>query len=211
MSEGIISEVTSKTCRNCQVSNLIEDVKIARCVRCNSIYCIHFASSIDPAYCVECLSDISLHKEIVTKEYIHEKYDEETDQVMTTTYKRRAKSIKLEGLDWLFVQRKIVSMRDEELELAIEYHREILNAMLAEREDRKAKFLHRYAGVKVNTEGVNIDSASTLTTTTKRTRTISSTKATATANSLMQSMLAGGMNAAALLKLLEQAKAGVVK
>ena len=208
MPEGIVEQAASKTCRNCQVSNLLEEVKLARCSRCNAIYCVHFASNVDPAYCVECLANVELHKEIVTKTYVHESYDEETDTVHTTEYKRRARSIKLEGLDWLFAQRKIVSMSDESLELAIEYHREILNAMLAEREDRKAKYMHRYAGIKPGTETVNVDTATTSSTTVKKVRTISSTKATATASAVMQSMLAQGMDAATLLQMLQQAQSG---
>lgn len=204
-----LESAISKTCRNCQVANLSEDVRIARCKRCSSIYCVHFASSIDPAFCVECLSNVTLNKEIITKTYTHEHYDEETDTTTTTEYKRRAKSIRLEGLDWLFIQRKIVQMRDEELELAIEYHREILHAMLAEREDRKAKFLHRYAGVKPSTETVNIDGSTT--TTVKKTRTISSTKAAATASSVLESMLNSGTDAATLLKMLEGLQKGVTK
>lgn len=208
MSEGVISEVTSKTCRACQVSNLSEDIRISRCTKCRSLYCTHFTSNIDPQYCVECLSDISLQKETVVKTYTTESYDENTDTTTTSVYKRRAKSIKLEGLDWLFAQRKIVSMSDESLELAIEYHREILTGMMAEREDRKAKFMHRFAGIKAGHESVNVDSATSSSTVVKRTRTISSTKASATASAAMQAMLAQGMDAASLLKMLEGLQGG---
>ena len=198
-------EATSRTCRLCLESNLTEEIRLSRCVRCGLVYCIHFASNIDPAQCIECLSDVSLHKEIVTKTYVHEKYDEETDTLTTTEYKRKARSIKLDGLDWLFAQRKIVQMSDESLELAIEYHREILNGMLAERERRKTEFLHRYAGVKtVPSPSGKTDSATSSSTEVKRTRTISSTKTQANANAVMQSMLAGGLNAKQLLEMLEK-------
>jgi hypothetical protein len=166
------------------------------------IFCIHFASNIDPAYCTECLSDITLHKEIVTKTYVHESYDEKTDTMHQTEYKRRAKSIKLEGMSWLFAQRKIAQMSDESLELSIEYHREILNGLLTERADRQAKFMHRFAGVKMPAP-TSVDGATTSSTEVKRTKTISSTKATANANAVIQSMMNSGMDAAALLKMLE--------
>jgi len=203
---------TSKTCRHCLEANLVEEVKLARCSQCNAVYCIHFASNIDPAHCTECLSDVTLHKETVTKTYTHESYDEATDTVNTTEYKRKARSIKLEGLDWLFAQRKIVQLSDESLELAIEYHREVLNGMLSERERRKAEYLHRFASVKT-VYPTTIDGAASSTTTVKRTKTISSTKAAATANGILQSMAAGGMNAAAILALMEKvaAQTGVKK
>ena len=207
MEESALKTATAKTCRNCQVSNLTEDVRIARCVKCGSIYCVHFASNIDPQYCVECLADITLHKESIVKTYTHESYDEETDTVTTTEYRRRATSFKLEGLDWLFAQRKIVSMRDEELELAIEYHRELLQGMLHERDDRRTKKMHRFAGVRLGTETVSVGSDTT--TIVKKSRTISSNKATATASAVMESMLKGGMDAAQLLALLQAAQKGV--
>jgi hypothetical protein len=196
-------QATSKTCRHCLEANLVDEVKLARCSQCNAVYCIHFASNIDPTLCIECLSDVSLHKEVVTKTYVHESYDEETDTLNTTEYKRKARSIKLEGLDWLFAQRKIVSMSDESLELAIEYHREILNGMLSEREQRKAEYMHRFASVKT-VYPTTVDGATSASTTVKRTRTISSNKAAATANGLLQSMQAGGMNAAQILQMLEK-------
>ena len=211
MAESEIQSALAKTCRNCQVANLIEDVKINRCSKCESIYCTHFASAIDPQYCIECLADVTLHKEIVTKTYTHETYDEETDTTITTQYSRRAKQLKLEGSDWLFVQRKIVNMSDDALELAIEYHREILQAMMHEREDRRTKYLHRFAGVKLGTETVSSNtSADGLTV--KKTKTISSTKAAATATGMMESMLASGkMDAATLLKMLQDMTSKAVK
>lgn len=205
-----VAAALAKTCRNCQVANLTEEIRIQRCVKCHGIYCIHFASGIDPQYCTECLAEITLHKEVITKEYTHESYDEETDTVTQTTYRRRAKSLKLEGMDWLFAQRKIVSMSDDAMELAIEYHREILQAMVHEREDRKAKYMHRFAGVRATASGqVNVGDPSGLTI--KKTKVISSTKAAATATSLAQSMLASGMDAATLLKMLQDAQAKGVK
>jgi hypothetical protein len=103
-------------------------------------------------------------------------------------------------------------MSDESLELAIEYHREVLNGMLSEREQRKAEYMHRYANVKT-VYPTTIDGATSGSTTVKRTRTISSNKAAATANGLIQSLQAGGMNAAQILAMMEKiaAQAGVKK
>lgn len=190
--------IQSKVCNTCLQSNLIEEIKIAHCSKCQAIYCIHFASSIDPSQCTECCSDVSVTKEVVTKTYEH--YNEETDVV--TKYNRRARSIKIDGMDWLFAQRKIVTLTDDELELAIEYHRGILNGMLKEREERRIKHAHRFAGVQIPKSaltGVVSDSHIEV----KRSRTISSSKQEATAASLMKAMLAGGMKAEDLLKMLE--------
>jgi hypothetical protein len=197
-----ITQAASKTCRTCLEGNLVQDIRIARCVKCELLYCTHFASTIDPQYCTECLSDVTLHKEVVTKTYSY--YNEETDTV--TEYKRRARYIKLEGLDWLFAQRKIVALSDNELELAVEYHREILNGMLKEREERRIKQLHRYANTVADKVTHNLDSAQVTEQSVKRTKTIQSSKAAATANATMAAMLAGGMTAAELLAMLQKVK-----
>ena len=202
-----LQEVTSKSCRNCIESNLVAEIRISRCIKCNSLYCIHFASNIDPQYCTECLSDVSMIKETVIKTYTH--YNEETDTI--SEYKRRARLIRLEGLDWLFAQRKIVSMSDDSLELAIEYHREILTGMLKEREERRIKQSHRYAGIKENRETVNVDNATSGATSVKRTKTIQSSKAQATANGVLQSMLASGKSIDDIMNLLQKAAGGIKK
>lgn len=200
-----LQETASKTCRACIESNLIQEVKIARCVKCNSLYCVHFASNIDPAHCTECLSDVSMYKETITKTY--EYYNEDKEEVVQ--YKRRAKLVRLDGLDWLFAQRKIVSMSDEALELAIEYHREILSGMLSEREERRIKKMHRFANVKEGMETVGIkDNSTSSSTTVKRTKTINSSKAQSTANAMMQAMLAQGMSIEKIMDMLTKAVGG---
>src|SRR5208282_1497180 len=193
-----IEKSTAKVCKHCLELNLIEEIKIARCSKCNSIYCIHFASSIDPSQCTECLADVSVTKDVVTKTYEH--YNEETDVV--TEYKRRARSIKINGMDWLFAQRKIISLTDDELELAIEYHRGILNGMLKEREERRMKYAHRFAGVSIPEETLTgVSSTSNIEV--KRTKTISSSKQEAAASSMMKALLASGFKLEDIMKILE--------
>lgn len=189
----LMGDSINHVCPTCMSLSLTDEIKTARCTQCNRIYCVHFASSIDPAQCVECLSDLSLTKETVIKEYEH--YNEETDVV--TRYRRKATSIKLDGLNWLFSQRKIVSLSDDDLELAIEYHRQILTGMISERETRRIAKAHRFAGIQMPKS-----SDSSTHTTTKIKKSIKSTKTGATVDSLMQSMLAGGMTPEQMLALL---------
>jgi hypothetical protein len=210
--EPTLQSISSRTCRACLESNLTEEIRLARCIKCNLIYCVHFASTIDPSQCTECLAEISLHKEIVTKTYTHESYDEDTDTTTTTEYRRRAKSIRLDGMDWLFAQRKIITQSDDSLELAIEYHRQILNGMLAERERRRTEFMHRYAGVKVDSNpSGQVDVLSASSVEVKKTKTISSTRAVQNANAVMQSMMGQGMDAKKILEMLEKIAGGVKK
>ena len=189
-----------KCCPTCLESNLIDEIKISRCAQCSVLYCIHLASSIDPSKCTECLSDVTLIKETITKTYEH--YNEEMDVV--TVYKRRAKSIRLEGMDWLFAQRKILQMSNDSLELAIEYHRALLNGLLQEREARRIKHAHRYAGVALPKPSVQTDVTTSTTTTTKVKKSIKSTKENATANGVMQAMLAKGLTPQQMIEMLSK-------
>ena len=185
-------------CPACLERNLLEEFQISRCGRCSLMYCIHLASSIDPACCVSCLADVSLVKETITKTYEH--YNEETDVV--TMYKRRAKSIKLEGVDWLFQQRKISTMSDDSLDLAIEYHRALLNGLLAEREMRRIAHAHRFAGVAMPKSSTQSDGATTTSTTVKTTKKIQSTKPTATAAGIMAGLMSKGLTPQQILQMI---------
>lgn len=184
----------NNVCSVCMSANLLEEIKIARCATCNKIYCVHFASAIDPAHCLECLSEISLIKETVVKEYQH--YNEDTDVV--TTYRRKAERIKLEGMNWLFAQRKQAILTDDEIELAVEYHRSYLNGLLGEREARRVAKAHRFAGVQMPS-----GSPDRSVTTTKTKKTIKSTKEEKTVQGILQSLNASGLSAADILKLLQ--------
>jgi len=132
-------------CDECLTDNLIKRIGIISCSKCKRGFCIHFASKIDPQYCGECMSDVQVSKETIHKVYEH--YNEETD--IYTRYSRKARRINISGQDWLFAQRKIKDLTDEELDMVIEYHRSMCNLLLAENEERKNKKMHRYAGVKV--------------------------------------------------------------
>lgn len=138
----LIEDTETTICILCREVNLTDRVVFNTCKRCGETYCLHYASTIDPGYCTHCLHDVQVREEIVTKTETH--YNEETDKTYTKT--RRAKRISLGGMHWLFQARKIQMMTDLELELAIEYHRDTLNSMLYERDERRSQKAHRNAG-----------------------------------------------------------------
>lgn len=178
-------------CDICKEKNLTTNLHFVTCLRCSQIYCVHFASSIDPSNCTQCCSDVTMTDQTIVKKTEH--YNEDTDKVYTKTSK--ARQIQFSGLDWLFYQRRIRDLNDTELALALEYHRGIYNAMIFERDQRRAEYAHRNAGKKLSFP--NTASAVTkTTTTTKKTKTI---KATATSSPMA--------NIAALLQeLIKQGK-----
>lgn len=196
--EPAIEAASQRVCRACLESNLTSELIIARCSRCTLLFCTHFTSNIDPQYCTECLSNISLHKEIVTKTY--DITDEEGKVIKQVSRSARLK--RLEGFDWLFAQRKIYTMSDESLELAIEYHREILTGMLNEREQRRTKFLHRFANVKYE---IPPKDSTTSTTTVKKVKTVSSNRDSAMASAMLKVFLAQGMTIEQIMEKIEKA------
>lgn len=190
--------IGSNVCDQCAYDNLTKNVGILQCDRCKNPYCTHFASKIDAGtYCVGCLSNIDVTIGTVVKTVEH--YNEQTDTV--TKYSRRAKEIRIEGLDWLFVQRKINTLTDAELNAYIEYHRAYCNLLLVESETRRNAKAHRYAGVKVVPTTASI--MTTTVTTTKKSTTTKSNKAQAQVEALMNSLL-GSMSLDQLSALLKK-------
>ena len=195
--------LTSTVCDVCLELNLTHKPEIIYCARCSKPFCYHFASSIDVQYCVNCMSDISVSKSVITKTYEHK--NEETGQ--KTFYRRKAREIQVGGLDWLFAQRKIVEISDMELDLVIEYHRNILGLEISEQETRRTAKMHRYAGVKFHIPTPATTTATSGTsTTTKRTRTISKNKAAEQLAALLKSVQSKGITAEQIAQMLKAQK-----
>lgn len=195
--------LASVVCEVCLELNLTTK-SVIKCARCDKAFCFHFASSIDPQYCVNCMSDMSVTKQTITKTYEHK--NEETGQI--AYYRRKAREIKIEGLDWLFAQRKITELSDTELDLAIEYHRNIYSLMLTEQERRRNEKMHRYAGITVkiptHSTSTGTKSSSTVTTTVKKTRTVSKDKAAEQVAALLRSMLAKGLKPEDIARMMKK-------
>ena len=182
--------LTSTVCDSCLELNLLTKSSIA-CARCGQAFCLHFASTVDAQYCVNCMSDISITKQVITKSYEHS--NPETGA--RSFYRRRAREIQIKGLDWLFAQRKIAELADVELDLAIEYHRNIEQLMIAEQERRRNAKMHRYAGVSFKiapTPGTEVTDSKT--TTVKKSRTVSKNKQAEQLAALLKSMMAKGVD-----------------
>jgi hypothetical protein len=195
------SHLTVTVCDVCLELNLTHSTSVIRCARCGQAFCFHFASAVDVQYCVNCLSDISVSKSAITKTYEHK-----NAQGDTVFYRRRAREIQIKGLDWLFAQRKIVELSDLELDLSIEYHRNILSLMCIEQEQRRTAKMHRYANVKIHITPSVIDVSHTTTTTTvKKTRTVSKTKAQEQLAALLKNMAAKGMTMDKIAAMLKKA------
>jgi hypothetical protein len=190
-----------------------------RCLRCDRLYCSHFASAVDPMFCTFCLSDITLEDTIIKKTVASKSLSGKKTFYRTMT----ARYLVFKGEDWMFAQRRVGTLSDSELELMIEYHREIKDRMLDERENRKieanrAKLKKMITGMSgasgkipgkngVNTDGslIGLDATTVTTTTVKRTR-ISATQtnsAQVAVQQIMALLKAKGMTE-------EQAKATLI-
>jgi hypothetical protein len=194
------AHIAALVCDVCLELNLTTK-SVIRCAKCEQAFCFHFASNIDAQYCVNCMSEMSISKSIVTKTYEHK--NDETGAI--SFYRRKARDIKIEGLDWLFAQRKINELADVELDMAIEYHRNICSLMMAESERRRNEKMHRYAGINVKIPTPSTTTVTEGTTTTvKKTRTVSKDKASESAAAILASMMAKGMNIQDILKAIKK-------
>ena len=189
--------ISSNVCDVCMRDNLLQKVGIIYCNKCRAPFFLHYASKIDVRYCVDCFSEMDLTKEVIHKTYEH--YNEVTDTI--TKYSRKARRIALTGESWLFAQRRIKDMTDAELDMEIEYHRQMFQLIAAEAEERKNRKVHRFAGVRVKVPSTT--SSSTTVTVSKKVSKTSSTTAQAKLSALLGTMLAKGMTPdmiAAMLK-----------
>lgn len=192
----------SHVCDTCTGDNLLKSIGILKCAKCRNPFCIHFASKYDPAhFCVSCGSEIELSSSIVTKEYKHERYDEETDTISTTMYTRRAKEYKLAGETWMFNQRRVRDLTDAELDIAIEFHRQYLQLLCADQDRRRAEKAHRNAGVKFQMPS-GITSTTSTVVETKKTTVVKTDKAKAQAAAAFSVLLAQGMTMEDIMKAL---------
>ena len=193
-----------KVCENCELKNLTEAIGIAKCSRCSSKFCEHFSSIVDTKYCVECLAEIKVEKEVVVQ--LTPFYTKETGELQ---YKRGrlATDIRISGTDWLFMSRKIPTLTDLELELVIEYHKSMAQLLLDERETRRMNYRHRFAGVKVTNTGSA--SGESVVVETKTTKSISSTKNGQSAKALVEGMLNSGKTMAEIMSFIQQLKQNI--
>ena len=191
--------LTELVCDCCLELNLVTKSCI-KCARCDQPFCLHFASTIDAQYCVNCMSEMSVTKEVVTKIYEHR--NAETGE--THFYRRKARAIKIDGLDWLFSQRKIVELSDIELDLSIEYHRNILNLMIAEQERHRNERMHRYANIVFKPSHSATKVSDSTTTTVKKTRTVSKDKASEQLQAIMKAMLSKGLTVEQIQAMLKK-------
>ena len=145
-------KIDDTVCSECAFGNLVKNVGIKRCIRCDKAFCSHFACTITPLeYCVNCMGNLELERKVVTTKI--DVYDLETDTIKT--YRRRPyRSIHINGDDWLFAQRRIGALSDVELELSIEFHREYLQLLAVEQDRRKAERLHKQSATKLPPPGI---------------------------------------------------------
>ncbi len=180
-------------CDVCFEANLTQAVHICQCASCETEYCRHHASAVDPGHCVECVSQVEVTESIIQKTELHTSPDGSSH----VTRSRKARQIKVGGLHWLFIQRKIPTLSDAELTVAIEYHRALYDSLVYEREKRRIDMFHRNAGkqfkLPVTTDGTTV----TTTVTTKKsrtTKTVKQDKASANMQALIELLKAKGLS-----------------
>lgn len=148
MEEAESLESPEKVCSTCLGDNLLRDIGIKKCARCCEPFCIHHASIYDSVYyCTYCLHDITLTRTVLSK--TSEVRDCETGELLDT-FRRKAVSTTLGGLDWLFIQRLNQTLTDAELATKYEYFRQNISQLLTDIDKRRAEKAHKLAAKKIH-------------------------------------------------------------
>lgn len=192
-------EENSNICEVCLSDNLLKAVGIRACPRCNKGFCVHYASKFDAQYCVDCMSEITVTENQITK--ITEHYNEITDKLVR--YSQRAKQIKLDGQDWLFAQRRVKDLNEAELAATIEYHISYYRLLVLEAEERRVAHAHRNAGVRMSSP---TSVTTSVTTTINKSTQAKSTKQQAQMSALIGAMIAKGMTMEQIMAMLKGGK-----
>lgn len=189
-------------CDSCLERNLTEPIHEQTCVNCGELYCIHHASVVDPVHCSQCVDDVQMEEHEIHKVSTHH-----TPAGQVSTRSRKARQITIGGLHWLFAQRKIPTLTDDQLSLAIQYHRALYESLNYERDKRRIESFHRNSGVKFSTGSTTTSNSTS--TVTRKTRSIKNVKPEVAAENLaqiMQNLLKSGLSPADIKSLLLGAK-----
>lgn len=204
-------EIGHKVCIICKEENLKQSIHLMECPRCVELYCLHFSSSVDPSFCSDCNHKVELVDQTYTR--IDSFKIPATASEEAKDYKRISKSRQLifSGLDWLFFQRKIYTLSDIELALAVEYHHTIYQSMLAERERRKIEYFHRNAGkptplristgdtISGNSKSITVKSSSSI-------KAVKQNKAEVQLKAVIEQLLKAGLSAEQIQTMLAKGK-----
>ena len=188
-------------CDICLVENLTAPINHGICARCAITFCAHFASGIDPQFCMHCMKELEITEELLIRKSTH--VNEDTNQTYTRT--QRARHIVFGGTDWLFMQRKINTISDAELGMAIEYHQAIYNGMIYERERRRIEHFHRNANkpYRVSTNGVESTDGTDITIKkTRKTKVLTPETAEVKMRAALEAMLKSGLTQQQILSML---------
>lgn len=195
--EGAIGE---KICTVCKEQNLIQEVHFITCPRCTGLFCVHYASGVDMAYCNDCCVCVELTDQIITRIDTHKS----EDGLKTYETKSKARQLIFTGLDWLFYQRKINTLSDAELALAVEYHHAIHGSMVMERDKRKIEYFHRNAGkqIRISTgEAITEEKTSTTISSKKTTRTVKQKTSDVELKAMIEQLMKSGLDVNAIAKM----------
>jgi hypothetical protein len=194
----VAPDPVSIVCLQCTEENLTDKIFLAHCTDCNRLYCRHRASVVDSNYCSDCLSDVTLTVEKI--HVVETVVSPKTGNSYTKT--QTGRRITLGGAQWLFHQRRIKDLTEDELELTIQYHFTTYIGLIKERDQRKAEHMRRNAKklYKVSEPLVPAPTSSTTKTTTKTTKTTKPIGHSAKIQAMMAQMAAMGLSAEDLLK-----------
>jgi hypothetical protein len=141
-------------CYNCIALSKPEELQgkelRINCTRCDRPYCDKCASTTDPQFCCNCLTDFQaiIRDETYNGvEHIRviDPKGEKEDSVVSIPYRTKYKQITLMGTDWLFYETAIANMSDTQLAAALQWHKAAVSEIEIEVTERKIKHAQHLA------------------------------------------------------------------
>jgi hypothetical protein len=141
-------------CYNCIALSKPEELQgkelRINCTRCDRPYCDKCASTTDPQFCCNCLTDFqAIIKDETYNGVEHirviDPKGEKEDSIVSIPYRTKYKQITLMGTDWLFYETAIANMSDTQLAAALQWHKAAVSEIEIEVTERKIKHAQHLA------------------------------------------------------------------
>ena len=143
--EGKVTKMTVATCWLCDTE---ENIVNTHCAKCKKAYCRTCASKLEPAfYCDDCYKDV----EIIEQTYERVTTDFDLKKEELVRHKASCKQIMYKGIDWMFHQKFLCTMSEEEQRTTLQMYKAEVTLLESELLEKSIRRTHD----KVAMENVN--------------------------------------------------------
>lgn len=137
-------------CHICQAKGEPSDVSAElriNCNRCDKPYCSTHASKVDIQFCEECVQDFVVEEKTIVK--VEDDFNLKKNTIVTRKY--YCTQVILSGTSWLFQQQAISNMSEEQLRVALRWHKMSVSMLESELVNRRIEENKKLQGIRITT------------------------------------------------------------